>query len=353
MSAFLLHAAQLNTGMFARRAEFVCSGYSGAALMDVPVLVRLSERNVPGFKYADFKGKNGSDLRFTDAAGTELPAEVSCWDESGTSCVWVRVNRLEPKTVLRMYYGADPKTLPRRESPESVWRGYTAVWHFDTMVSTNLFPDATGHGLDFRPMKEFPGMQLGGVAGRYVPNTDGRIGVGFITPSFEKYPLGRTFTVSGWFRHHPWFSGRGYDRFFSAKNDFAEGSGFEIEHAGRKTAVTTRGSSDARNDVTFEIPDVTDQKWNHLAVVYSNDTASVYYNGKFLKSGWVEPVAGNGHGLALGNNTVGNESVYQGAFDEPRVFSSAACADRVRAEYESSRPDARFLSCPDGVQENR
>src|SRR5574344_1676375 len=84
--------AVFDAGGFARKFEIKASGYAGtSALANFPVLVRLST-DIPGFSYDDFLGTSGSDLRFTDESGTELPFEIDTWNPSGTSLVWVAIS---------------------------------------------------------------------------------------------------------------------------------------------------------------------------------------------------------------------------------------------------------------------
>ncbi len=50
--------------------------YTGSALVNFPVLVRVSE-NIDGFRYSDMSfPATGADLRFSDMAGGELAYEI-------------------------------------------------------------------------------------------------------------------------------------------------------------------------------------------------------------------------------------------------------------------------------------
>lgn len=87
-----------------RRAEIRLSGYRGAAaLTGFPVLVSFAPAAPDGFSYHDLK-PGGADLRFTDAAGTELLShEIESWDTNGVSRVWVRVPALTSDGVIWAY----------------------------------------------------------------------------------------------------------------------------------------------------------------------------------------------------------------------------------------------------------
>src|SRR5665647_3081593 len=73
---------------------------------------------------------DGDDLRFFDRDGTPLDFEIDEWDPAGTSCVWVRVPRIDASSdtdFIYMHYG-DP-ALAASENPAAVWSTHTAVWH--------------------------------------------------------------------------------------------------------------------------------------------------------------------------------------------------------------------------------
>lgn len=62
-------------------------------LNNFPVLVILKP-SLPGFSYSQFASANGSDLRFADENGNEIPYEIEKWNPSGESLIWVQVPKL-------------------------------------------------------------------------------------------------------------------------------------------------------------------------------------------------------------------------------------------------------------------
>jgi len=121
------------------------SGYAGSStLTNFPVLVKLST-TIEGFDYADFKGASGSDLRFVDSDGNELPCEIDTWDASGTSLVWVKIPALAASTVITAYYGNSSPAAALAAT--DVWSGYVGVWHFGS-ISSGVTPDSTANGLN-------------------------------------------------------------------------------------------------------------------------------------------------------------------------------------------------------------
>ena len=93
MVAASAFAGTLDTSRFHRMLSFTASGYDGAStLTNFPVLVRLSEESVAGFRYAEF-GDATNDvyaaLRFADATGRNLDYEIDFWNTNGQSAIWV------------------------------------------------------------------------------------------------------------------------------------------------------------------------------------------------------------------------------------------------------------------------
>ena len=108
------YADTFDAADYAKELNVTFSGYSGTALANFPVLVKLSTA-IAGFDYADFAWENGGDLRFTDAAGNLLPHEIDTWDENGVSTVWVKVPTLTADATITARYGcATPVRPPQR-----------------------------------------------------------------------------------------------------------------------------------------------------------------------------------------------------------------------------------------------
>ena len=116
---------------YSHRFKVSFSGYTGReSLANFPVLVKISESGITGFRYADCKKSSGADLRFADASGNLLASEVDTWDTNGVSLVWVKVPSLTADTKITAYYGWD--FAPVVDS-SAVWtgNGYVGVWHLN------------------------------------------------------------------------------------------------------------------------------------------------------------------------------------------------------------------------------
>lgn len=74
-------------GVFHQMAAFTVRETVSGEEEILPVLVKLSEDNPVGFRYADC---DPAEMRFGDADFNALPFEVDTWDEDGESLVWVK-----------------------------------------------------------------------------------------------------------------------------------------------------------------------------------------------------------------------------------------------------------------------
>jgi hypothetical protein len=128
------------------------SGYTNAAaLLDFPVLVRLST-NLPGFSYAQFASPaDGADLRFTSASGRELPFQIEQWNPAGESQIWVQVPSLTSSNdyITALWGNAADSAMPPGNTNGAAWttlsgsNDFLLVYH----LSQSGFPfaDSTLH----------------------------------------------------------------------------------------------------------------------------------------------------------------------------------------------------------------
>jgi cytolysin (calcineurin-like family phosphatase) len=117
-------------------------------LKDFPALVVLDEK-IPGFRYADFAARDGSDLRLSDIYGSELAYEIETWDAAGQSFVWVKVPLLKgPDTTIFAYWGNPDEVGPGGGNPAgSVWSaGFAGVWHMNEVDARDAMGRNHGKG---------------------------------------------------------------------------------------------------------------------------------------------------------------------------------------------------------------
>jgi hypothetical protein len=152
VAATFLNASNYN-GM-----KITFSGYTnGAALLEFPVLVRLSA-NIPGFSYAQFASPaSGADLRFTAANGRELPFQIEQWNPAGESLIWVQVPSLATTNdyVTAHWGNSADSAMPACNTNGAVWatlsgsNNFLLVYHlnqsgFPFADSTLRYPANSG-----------------------------------------------------------------------------------------------------------------------------------------------------------------------------------------------------------------
>ena len=151
-------------------------GYArGEALTNFPALVVLST-NIPGFRYDQFAGTNGADLRFADLDLNELNYELEQWNTNGNSYVWVQVPLLSgTNTQILAFWGNPAASRPAYTTNGATWaNGYRVVWH---LAETNgPVRDSTGRGNNGTVLGGVNRKGQGKVDGAYVfDGTDGYV----------------------------------------------------------------------------------------------------------------------------------------------------------------------------------
>ena len=147
-----LGRATLNPEDFRHSMVLTTTGYDGSStLVNFPVLVHLSEADIPGFSY---EGVKPGGIRFAAQDGTLLAHEIDTWDPSGMSTIWVSLPELSGKdTAFTMYWRPFPGVgTPPSQPAYRVWKyaGYLGVWHMGATVQEYggpQFPDSSGYGM--------------------------------------------------------------------------------------------------------------------------------------------------------------------------------------------------------------
>ena len=122
--------------------ELTIKGQS-EALTNFPLLVRISEAQLPGFKY-DADNTSSDKLAFVAEDGTALDYDVDTWNTSGESTIWVKIPELPTDgTTITMCWALKGKTAPVVYNPTNVWSDYAGVWHMtDDSAATANAPKA-------------------------------------------------------------------------------------------------------------------------------------------------------------------------------------------------------------------
>lgn len=171
-----------------------------APLTNFPVLVRISEAAVKGFRYTRC-ADNGGDIRFTDANGKLLPCEIDTWDPAGESLIWVKVPYFLNGTALTMHWGLKSDGTPPENDAADVWSEYLGVWHMGDRNGVS-YRDSTGRGRD--------ATALGGKlkeAGETIVGKTAKMEAGDLVTTVGDIRPGEfeELTFTGWYR------GYGYD----------------------------------------------------------------------------------------------------------------------------------------------
>ena len=315
------------------------AGSGEGSFENFPVLVRLSTA-IQGFSYSDLAA-DGSDLLFTDDAGTIIPHEIDTWNPSGTSLVWVKVPVLASGSVLHCYYSG-PSSADT-VSPSSTWSDYAGVWHMGDADATGVSKDSTSHGLDGVNGASTSSYADGAIgAGRTIYydkwGTATTYGQGIVIPYDAALNVGSTFTISGWFYHAS--GGLYYDYLYERKDSYtvkiADNSKWSLSLAGgngvecKSAALTTFSGSK--------------ESWVKCDIVWDAESGKslVYLNGKLegdpSRWGTKNNAADSENPLCIGApiaSTVESpsRSTWNGRVDEVRLSAGMKSAEWIAAEY--------------------
>ena len=333
-----VHGEALEPTLFAWRAPFAVSNYSGSApLTNFPVLVRLAADSPAGFDYA-YCAPGGSDLRFADAGGNLLPHEVDTWDATGESLVWVGVPVLTNGAAFAMYYGsADPGAA----SPSNLWSlaGYAGVWHLSDGR------DSTTNGLDgtlVAGISAAADSRLGGA----LDFADAKMSVG-TTPNGD---LADGFSIEAWC-----YPRRLTDKTGSSKNGnalFGKDLAMSVRVQGAGIMLTTPGVLD-HSSANCSI--VTNE-WFHLGLTFlpnpaTEGKATIANQYKVFRDGVRKaslgasriPNLADSAEMWVGGNQWSDQD-FNGILDEFRLSYSIRSADWIKACHDTTVAPSSFTA---------
>ena len=339
-------AGSLDWTQYSHRFRVLFSGYVGnETLANFPVLVKISESGIPGFRYADCKKPGGADLRFADASGNLLASEVDTWNPAGVSLVWVKVPSLTAATKITAYYGWD--FAPVVDS-SAVWtgNGYVGVWH----LNESALPLAESSGISSPftagDKPEYANCGAVGIIGRAVD---------FDRDYTQSYAMSRLqsadddghlsgltdFTVECWTWQTNYWSdgvgagiltkGNGGDRSWRVYQDKSTAnsySQFELSdtNSHRMWATTSRAAPSG--------------EWTHQTFVRNKtglNQCLLYFNGENVgsKDDTRSSIMINTKPLIVGGGGESNSRIFPGSIDEVRISNVARSADWVKASHDT------------------
>lgn len=327
---------------------------AGVALTNFPLMVKLSRANKYGFNYAE-AAADGSDIRFFDADGCVLNHEVSLWNPSGESILYVSVPVLTHETVLKMcWQRKTPATLLPAVSGSEVWAaaGYRFVWHFDRYDST-----IGGYANSAEPVYHVMPVAT---APASVPGAQGAaVGIYGASPMLAEgsgYFFSLPFSVSCWTRYPTarWdcdkASGRiwtcGTDNklsnlFFNWHQGVVMGDGFDSGHyiafqdpKQGETDEQTKANSRCKKDT-----------WQFVTGVYNGANSKAYLDAVHIPDEHLgntqldittttpRYVFGIGGFTGADPSTASN---FSGEIDEVRIRECVSSAEWIAAEYDNA-----------------
>ena len=329
---------------FSKVIFFTVNGYDASrpTLENFPVLVRISETGLSGFRYSDMRDEEGgSDIGFVDENGDGLAFDIDTWDPTGESLVWVKLPLMKNGTKFAMVYNSfrNGKTL----NSGNAFEDYVGVWHMSEENGT--VPDATINGLDAVPSGTgAPTMSIavtGRVGNARQCSTSTTTRSYLSVPSYDALSVGATFAVSGWFNVSNDQSAQDA-RLLSRKTNFDNANGWELIWK-KDTTIAARGAN-GNNIKSYKQSFGTG--WLHLFVVYNGKNATLYQNGVQKASGADNNcAAATDNGMSLGIGDYGGTSVSSplvGSVDECRILDATPSEHWVKAEYDGMA-DPAFL----------
>ena len=337
-------------------------GATNGVLTAFPVLVKISESSLRGFRYSDCLKENGSDLRFADEEGNLLDSEIETWNPSGESLIWVNVPSLSSSTAIKAYYGWE--SAPDVNSANVWTNGYVGVWHlgeagspletsvpaasdFVTFPGNNKAPDTSGGIL----------WAQDGIVGKAV-NFEKR---GIYTNNclraghLDAYEGMSALTLEAWtYRDSNATANGGYvldmvkrtgsdqpycmrDRNGYRQVEFA----FWTTNDGDKQATTLRSGTVATDAWVY-------QAGTYDSAITDANNAFLYIDGVSTASasGKTDPIKASGSSciLYLGNNQqfFGFTAPFPGLIDEVRISNVARSAGWLSTTYDMIKGNANF-----------
>ncbi len=319
-----------------------------------PVPVLLSAAN---FDFTQAK-PDGSDIRFSDAAGTLLPFSIESWDATAKlAALWVKVDVKgnASQTVLISWGNAAAPATADSHTVFDTKDGFLGVWHLSEAGSTTAggYKDATATGAD-----------LTGLAVTADSITDGRIGKAVSLSHAQNQWLrldgtkNTTFDVFTHVTYSIWTYAKTYA--IEYQTPFAKGdNSWRIHMYGSSSwgenmnkhivemCAESKGNGDecAINEPPSKGSDVAPLKWFHWVAVFNDPTLTLYLNGvkevSAMSGGWKSDPQ---YPVGVGNNSQIPGRSWDGYLDEARVMNVSKDESWIKLEFESQREGQQFVT---------
>lgn len=291
----------------------------------IPLFMR-----VPAMALGD---PSGSDLRFVDVNGNELPLEIDSIDPATSlPSVWVLVD-LTANTRFYLYGG---NSLAQSVSNGAAVFGaqQESVHHFTTLVDST----AKNHTLQTSSPGTTP-LEVSGLIGR-ARNFDGSDFYDLASSTSNTYDFRTEMSASAWVLI-PSFQ-VDYQAIV-VKGDTTWR--LQRSNATRHVQFTTTVANG--NDILVGNADIDDGAWHQIAISFAGGTKSLYVDGALdAQVTGVGATNTNVQQVRIGGNSQSAGRNWLGSLDEVRISGKARTAAQVKAEYETVHSPARLTVGP-------
>ena len=343
VAAHSLRAETVDAGAFSDHVTFTVNGSGTAALTDFPLLVRISEAELPGFVYSR---ADSGELAFADGDGNALSYEVDTWDESGESTVWVKVPSVPVGgTTVTMYWSLKAGKSAPANVPSDVWSPYAGVWHMtDTATAKNDSTDKSTAADEFESLVGAVASNTNGVPGGALGSSVNKVGPLLKIKASDAVNAltNGSFTVSFWaYLNDVSISERGTPVLFTRRGNNSQpgyGARFTKFTAGDVTTLRAYFGPQGIKDTYLDWTDtrVSVGKWQKHDISYTAGQILWYIDGAACQTNDVKIYAVNGSNtVAIGgwvNYGASTANTLNGAIDEFRMRSGLLNSDCIAAE---------------------
>ncbi|TWP51021.1 DUF2341 domain-containing protein [Lentzea tibetensis] len=313
-----------------------------------PVPVQLDATN---FDFSQAK-PDGSDIRFTDAAGQQLPYEIEKWDaKAKQAAIWVKTDvkgNSAAQSINLLHGNPDAKSESDGSKVFAKADGWVTAHHL-AESGGGQYKDSTGNGAHGK------GVNIAGPA-----TAPGRVGQALSlnrakseyvlldgsdkSPLFNPLPAKGTFSIWSNAKTHP----AAYIAMFSKGE-----TGFRIHYFG--DGPQTEPCIDVANYDWCPLPDgaftkVDNNKWYHFTFVLDKPNAYYYINGKLevtkkdtnaWKTAGAEPVTIGNNEKTPGSNS--RKRSFDGMLDEARILNAPKDKNWAKLDFESQKQGGTFV----------
>jgi len=113
-----------------------------------------------------------------------------------------------------------------------------------------------------------------------------------------------------------------------------EAANLGANHFGAGVSVGTNGISVFEHTASYLpsllVHDTSLSGWNHVAIVYNNNTPSLYLNGQFIKTGLTSTGIVHPSIASLGGGDATGYGTFQGGLDEVRIWNTARTQTQIQ-----------------------